>query len=70
MTVLLCAAESGHTELCAKLLSAGASVNACTLEDKSTALHLACRYGHLRTALLLLDHMQAEDVQTRNAEVC
>ncbi len=54
-TVLIFAAERGHTETVRILLDRGAKVNAKTSSGKQTALMKAAENGHTRIVKMLLD---------------
>lgn len=53
-TLLLIAAELGHTEAVHLLLKAGANIHAISI-DKDSALHYAAGHGHTDVVQLLLD---------------
>ncbi|KAH6614053.1 ankyrin repeat-containing domain protein [Boeremia exigua] len=54
LTPLQAAAESGHHEIVARLLSAGAEMNAGAADKRGTALQIAARRGHILVVKLLL----------------
>lgn len=64
-TALSCAVLSGKEEAVQALLAAGAEVNACC-HDGTTPLHKACLWGHVRIAVLLLEHGADQSLQDQD----
>ena len=51
----MCAADLGKEESCRDILNANATVDDKNM-DGDTALHIACRRGHVGVVTLLMDH--------------
>jgi ankyrin repeat protein len=68
MTALHLAANGGHEEAVAFLISQGAQCSSRTVGGGITALMLACGQGRLGVVYLLLQHMGPEALQERDVD--
>lgn len=68
-TSLTCAADLGKEESCRDILNANAIVDDKNM-DGDTALHIACRRGHVDVVTSLMDHGASLNVCNKVGVTC